>query len=90
MNGPFCAGAGCVIVPVRVMLPPKPGSAPAAGLLLMSGGHPEMSNVEPYNCPYCQTKMVFEEQKNRYRCPDCRTIVGLADSEPEDEPEDSE
>jgi hypothetical protein len=34
--------------------------------------------------------MVFEEEKNRFRCPECRTIVGLGDRPPEDEPEDTE
>ena len=49
-----------------------------------------MPNVQPYNCPFCEAEMLFEEPKSFYRCPDCKTIVALGDRPPENEPEDTE
>jgi len=34
--------------------------------------------------------MLFEESKNHYRCPDCKTIVALGNGPSRDEPEDTE
>jgi len=57
---------------------------PPAALLL------PMPPVQPYHCPFCEAEMLFEQSKNHYRCPDCKTIVALGHRLPDDESVDDQ
>lgn len=39
----------------------------------------EDSDLEPINCPYCNTKFLieFDNTNTEVRCPDCRNIIEL-------------
>ena len=71
------------------ILSEKPGGTPPAGLLRMSDPM-TTKDAKPYSCPFCLTDMLFEEEENRYRCPDCGALVELGDKAPGNEPQDTE